>query len=223
MNSIDSLAYAKKHKKDFTKNVISGKSIVSDKNAIFMAGSPGAGKTEFATSISLLDKNLCIIDADIFRSQFPSYNGANSSDFQKGSAWLVDHVFTFLLKKGYSFILDGTLSISKSYQNIERAVNRGYAVQVFYVHQDPTVAWEFTKKREKIEGRFVPREQFINAYLMSRKSIIKIKKDFGEKIELNIVFKNYQNKVAEVSYDTQSPELILPESYKREELEEILL
>lgn len=127
------------------------------------------------------------------------------------------------MKKGYSFILDGTLSISKSYQNIERAVNRGYAVQVFYVHQDPTVAWGFTKKREKIEGRVVPREQFINAYLMSRRNIVKIKKDFGEKIELNIVFKNYQNKVAEVSYDTQSPELILPESYKREELEEIFL
>lgn len=83
MNSIDSLDYAKKYKKDFTKNVISGKSIVSDKNAIFMAGSPGAGKTEFATGIALLDKNLCIIDADIFRSQFPSYNGANSSDFSK--------------------------------------------------------------------------------------------------------------------------------------------
>lgn len=29
--------------------------------------------------------------------------------------------------------------------------------------------------------------------------------------------------MAEVSYDTQNPELILPESYTREELEEILL
>lgn len=158
-----------------------------------------------------------------FEVNFLLITGQILAIFQKGSAWLVDHVFTFLLKKGYSFILDGTLSISKSYQNIERAVNRGYAVQVFYVHQDPTVAWGFTKKREKIEGRVVPREQFINAYLMSRRNIVKIKKDFGEKIELNIVFKNYQNKVAEVSYDTQSPELILPESYKREELEEIFL
>lgn len=222
MNSIDSLAYAKRHKKDFTKNVISGKSIVPDKNAIFMAGSPGAGKTEFATSIALLDESLCIIDADVFRSQFPNYNGTNSSEFQKGASWLVDHVFTFLLNKGYSFILDGTFSIAKSYKNIERSINRGYAVQIFYVHQDPMVAWDFTKKREKIEGRFVPKEQFINAYLMARENIIKVKNNFGEKVELNIVFKNYQNKVAEVNFDTESPELILTESYTRKELEEKL-
>lgn len=34
---------------------------------------------------------------------------------------------------------------------------------------------------------------------------------------------SFRDKVAEVSYDTQNPELILPESYTREELEEILL
>lgn len=222
MNSIDSLAYAKRHKKDFTKNVISGKSIVPDKNAIFMAGSPGAGKTEVASSIAMLDKNLCVIDADIFRSQFPSYNGANSSEFQKGASWLVDHVFTFLLKKGYSFILDGTLSISKSYQNIERAINRGYGVQIFYVYQDPMIAWDFTQKREQIEGRFVPKDRFINAYFMARKNIIGIKNDFGEQVELNIVFKNYQNQIAEVNFDTEVLELILPEQYTQEELEKKL-
>ena len=57
---------------------------------------------------------------------------------------------------------------------------------------------------------------------MARKNIIGIKNDFGEQVELNIVFKNYQNQIAEVNFDTEVLELILPEQYTQEELEKKL-
>ena len=100
-----SLLYAKAHKQNFVKRIVADKIMVPDKVAIFMAGSPGAGKTEVATALAELSDNLCIIDADEFRSQFPDYNGLNSSDFQKGASWLVDHAFTHLLKEGHLFFL----------------------------------------------------------------------------------------------------------------------
>ncbi|MDR3190897.1 MAG: zeta toxin family protein [Lactobacillaceae bacterium] len=114
------LEYAKAHKREFVEQVIGHRIPEEDKLAIFMAGTPGAGKTEVAVSISeMLGDNLSIIDADVFRESFPGYNGANSSDFQHGASWLVDHTFTYLIKKNYSFILDGTFSHGRTMQNIE--------------------------------------------------------------------------------------------------------
>ena len=217
-----SLLYAKAHKQNFVKRIVADKIMVPDKVAIFMAGSPGAGKTEVATALAELSDNLCIIDADEFRSQFPDYDGLNSSDFQKGASWLVDHAFTHLLKEGYSFILDGTFAIGKSTQNIQRAIKRSYEVSLYYVYQDPFIAWQFTKEREKAEGRFVPKERFINAYFKSRENIAKVKEIFGDAVELIVIFKDYENKISEVLEDVENIDLILPKQYTVEELEENL-
>ena len=202
-----SLLYAKAHKQNFVKRVVADKIMVPDKVAIFMAGSPGAGKTEVATALAELSDNLCIIDAD---------------DFQKGASWLVDHAFTHLLKEGYSFILDGTFAIGKSTQNIQRAIKRNYEVSLYYVYQDPFIAWQFTKEREKAEGRFVPKERFINAYFKSRENIAKVKEIFGDAVELIVIFKDYENKISEVLEDVENIDLILPKQYTVEELEENL-
>ncbi len=35
-----------------------------------MAGTPGAGKTEVATSLLELSEDICRIDADVFRAKF---------------------------------------------------------------------------------------------------------------------------------------------------------
>ncbi|MDO8302320.1 MAG: zeta toxin family protein, partial [Sedimentisphaerales bacterium] len=52
--------------------------------SVFMAGSPGAGKTEF--SKRLIDNSSgklpVRIDSDDIRSLFPNYTGSNSSIFQ---------------------------------------------------------------------------------------------------------------------------------------------
>jgi len=217
-----SVNYAKEHRQEFLEKVIKHVKIDTNKVAVFMAGSPGSGKTEVATSVTELYNNLAVIDADSFRSEFPGYNGSNSSAFQRGAAWLVDHVLTYLLHNEYSFILDGTFAIDRATQNIDRAINRGYEVTIYYVYQDPYVAWDFTKVRELNEGRFVPKDRFINAYFKSRDNISTTKKQFGDKVELNIVFKDYQNKIEDVMIDVEDVELILPARYSRKELEEKL-
>ncbi|ETU14696.1 zeta toxin family protein [Enterococcus faecalis EnGen0409] len=108
-----SLQYAKENKKVLISSITDGKEKEEEKTAIFMAGSPGAGKTEAAQTLTALNNNLCIIDADKFRVLFPGYVGNNSDEFQRGSALLVDAALDLVLKKGYSFILDGTFATSK--------------------------------------------------------------------------------------------------------------
>ena len=218
----ESLIYAKEHKKEFLDELLAGKKILQTKDALFMAGSPGAGKTEVAESFLSLNPEWLLIDADRYRRRFPNYNGSNSSDFQKGASYLVDYTYTEVLKRGYSFILDGTFAIDKSFQNVERALKRGYGVSVYYVYQDPVIAWDFTKKREKIEGRLVPKKVFINAYFKSRENIISLKKALDSQVSVNIVIKDYQNNISDIQFDVDNIDLFLPATYSREDLEEKL-
>lgn len=186
-----------------------------------MAGSPGAGKTEVALGLAENYDNHVIIDADAFRSKFPDYNGKNSSDFQKASSWLVEQALKFVLEKGYSFILDATFAILSAEKNVIRAEKKGFRVTIIYVYQDPQIAWQFTKERERAEGRKVPKSTFINAYFKARENIKKVKERHPD-IVLHIIVKDYQNNIAEVHYATDNVHLVLPERYTRQELEECL-
>ncbi|WP_424685032.1 zeta toxin family protein [Enterococcus sp.] len=217
-----SLQYAKENKKVLISSITDGKEKEEEKTAIFMAGSPGAGKTEAAQTLTALNSNLCVIDADKFRELFPGYVGNNSDEFQRGSALLVDAALDLVLKKGYSFILDGTFATFKVNQNIERALKKNYNVLVYYVYQDPFIAWDFTKKREEVEGRFVPKERFINTFFQSRKNLMRVKKQFQEKVTINILVKDFQNTISDFLMDIDNVELALPISYTKERLEEEL-
>ncbi|MBJ1419215.1 zeta toxin family protein, partial [Enterococcus faecium] len=98
MESNDSyLEYAKANKDKFISYIIKGKSPEVGRDAVFMAGSPGAGKSEVAIGLAENYDNHVIIDADYFRTQFPDYNGKNSSLFQKASSWLVEQAFRYVL------------------------------------------------------------------------------------------------------------------------------
>ncbi|MDR2975841.1 MAG: zeta toxin family protein [Streptococcaceae bacterium] len=215
------LDFAKENKNKLITNLIRGKFRASAKTAIFMAGSPGAGKTEVATGLADNYVNYVIIDADSFREKFPGYNGKNSSDFQKASSWLVEETLKYVLANGYSFILDATFALLSANNNIRRALKNDFNVKIYYVYQDPIVAWNFTKIREKVEGRHVPKATFINAFFKSRENIIKAKQTFPE-IELNLIIKNYSDNTTEIHTYTDNVELILPEQWNKEELEEKL-
>ncbi len=93
---------------------------------------------------------------------------------------------------------------------------------IYYVYQDPFIAWDFTKKREEVEGRFVPKERFINAFFQSRKNLMRVKKQFQEKITINILVKDFQNTISDFLMDIDNVELALPISYTKERLEEEL-
>lgn len=213
------LEYAKKHKDNFIADIIKDKKKLEDKTAVFMAGSPGAGKSEVASSISSIYPDYVVIDADYFRSKFPDYNGSNSSEFQKAASWLVEQSFKYMVENEYSFILDATFALISSNNNIKRVIKNNFKPLIFYVYQKPLIAWDFTKKREKVEGRVVPKQTFINAFFKSRENIIKAKTKYPE-VELNIVLKDFNNNIADVHFDAENLELVIAQEYSREELEE---
>lgn len=213
--------YAKVNLDRFIKDTIKDKEPDFVKDAVFMAGSPGAGKTEVASGLAENYDNHVIIDADIFREQFPDYNGTNSKLFQKASSWLVEQTFKYVLEKGYSFILDATFAILSAERNIIRSLKKGYHVTIFYVYQEPEIAWDFTKAREDVEGRNVPKTIFIDAFFKSRENIIKVK-DRHPEVLLHTIVKDYQNNISEVHYGADNINLVLPIHYTTEDLEEML-
>jgi len=219
----NSKEYAKKHRDEFYNHVITGKAIPEDKYACFMAGTPGAGKTEVANELLSFYKNTCLIDADIFREEFPGYTGANSYKFQAGASWLVGDIFKRITDEGYSFLLDGTFALDSASKNIQRVLKKNYQnINIYFVYQDPLIAWKFVKIRELKEGRHVPKERFINAYFMSRKNIIKVREKFGDLVNIHILLKDFDGKIYEVQGYTESIQLLLPKLYTKSFLKENL-
>jgi len=191
--------------------------------ASFMAGTPGAGKTELSKRfIEQFAIRPIRLDADDFRNKIPGYTGSNSEVVQPAAALAVDKVLERVFKKRYSFILDATFAIGKAVQNLKRANRRGYSIQIFFVYQDPIQAWEFTKLREQKEGRYVPKETFINAYFASRNNVHRAKEQFGNQVSLHMIVKDYVHNIETVYYDIETVEQFLEKVYTKEELERIL-
>lgn len=218
-----SIDFVRQNKQIFF-DAVCGNAIPSDNPiAAFMAGTPGAGKTEMAKNImGFFDVEPCRIDADEFRALIPGYNGTNSSVVQPAASMAVDKVLDRVLDKNYPFILDGTFAIGKSVMNIKRALRRGFDVHIYFVYQDPKEAWDFTKIREISEGRVVPIETFIDAYFKSRENVRKVKEEFGDNVLLHVIVKSYNKSEEEVYNDVDDLDKILPILYNKDELKEIL-
>jgi hypothetical protein len=57
-------------------------------------------------------------------------------------------------------------------------LDKGRKVAIFYIYQDPLIAWKFTQIREKVEGRYIPKEAFIDAFFNAKENVEKMKKEF---------------------------------------------
>lgn len=206
--SEQAITFIKENKKLLIDKFCSLKEYPSSGNpfTMFMAGSPGAGKTEFSKSIipelQKRDPNSRIvrIDADEIRSLIPQFNGHNSKEVQAAASVGVEKIFDFVQHHLQNCILDGTFqNYDKARNNIERSLSKGRKVGVFYVYQDPFVAWDFTKKREKLEGRDVPKAAFVKAFFEAKENVLKIKSEFSEQIELVVIIQDPDNKLKEVT------------------------
>lgn len=173
--------------------------------AIFMSGSPGAGKTEVSKQLIKVFKEPTVrIDADEIRDILPGYTGSNASLFQGAAALGVEKVLDFCIGKSRSFVLDGLLADSiKAQQNIRRCLDHKFQVIILYVYQQPELAWNFTQIREKVEGRNISKEVFIHGLIESRSVSQKLKEEFGSRIRLLVLEKDYQNGVQKVWEDVQ--------------------
>lgn len=80
------------------------------KIAFFMAGIPGAGKTEFTEQVLRDSLPLLIpIEHDKLVEYIDGYQPENYYNYRKAGSTLVTEVFNACIKHNYSFIFDGTL------------------------------------------------------------------------------------------------------------------
>lgn len=218
--------YIKEHKEELIERFADPEkhSPVEKPISLFMAGSPGAGKTEISKRlIEHFSEGAPVrIDADDIREMFPNYTGANSHIFQSASTIGVNKLFDYVLDKKLNVILDETFAYGRAMENIERSLNRNRRVIIYYLFQDPAVAWKFTKIREETEGRRVSREVFICAFFQAQENVNKAKELFGEKIELNVIIKDFEKNYEKVYLDIGRIDKYLPKVYTKEDLEKTL-
>lgn len=201
--------------------------------SVFMAGSPGAGKTEYSKNlIRFLEKNkkhkIIRIDGDELRSLVPGYVGTNSYLFQGAISILVDKIHDTALEQRQTFLLDGTFSkYEKASININRSLSKNRPVLIFYVYQNPEVAWRFTQAREILEGRHIPKAAFIQQFLDSKKTVDQIRKNFDARIVIFLVKKNFETHkvedVLEIKCDGKQIDDYLERRYTQDDLENLLL
>ena len=193
---------------------------------VFMAGSPGAGKTESAKNLILdvsANHEVLRIDSDEVRVEFPDYNGSNSFLFQGAASIVTDHMQDLALKNGQSYIFDGTLTnIGRARQNIQRNIARDRRVFIVYVYQEPLQAWEFVKVREKIDGRHVPKDAFIEQYFCARANVNLLKKEFGSKIQVYLIVKNIAGPDIYYYQNIDNIDNHIEEKYTREQLQDVI-
>lgn len=190
---------------------------------LFMAGSPGAGKTEVSTRLIEQFKMKPVrIDADEIRKICPGYNGTNSSVFQKAADKGVNFLYDHCLHKGISVVLDGTFAYGGAMDNVGRSLDRSRRVEIYFVYQNPIQAWNITKVRELAEGRNVPKDVFIRAYLTSRINVQNIKDTYKESVILNVVFNDANKETFNLELNIARLDLSLPNEYSEDDLERSL-
>ncbi|MDQ5893689.1 MAG: UDP-N-acetylglucosamine kinase [Patescibacteria group bacterium] len=222
--------YARKNKKVIAKEITNLSLFIPDEFpvSVFMAGSPGAGKTESSRNlIEKLSKDshfVLRIDPDELRSKFSEYNGTNSSLFMSATSIIADNIQDCALKNKQSFVFDGTLSnLDRSKQNIQRSLNKNRFTQILYVYQEPLQAWNFVKAREQKDGRKVPLEAFINQYFLARTNTNLLKKEFGNKLRVDLVVKNIDGTDFNYRENIDVVDNYIPEKYTVDDLRKLII
>jgi UDP-N-acetylglucosamine kinase len=193
--------------------------------SVFMAGSPGAGKTEASIELlaSLDGPPVLRIDPDELRSEFPGYNGGNAWLFQRAVIVIVERIHDTALKQSQSFLLDGTLSNYKVAEgNITRSLNKGRPVQILYVYQEPISAWRFVQARELVDGRGIRPETFVDQYFAARKVVDALKVKFGQAIKIDLLLKDTDGSRRQYCANVDRIENYVPEKYSREDVEKLV-
>lgn len=217
--------WVKQHKKDLFLKFADPTFYPQDPypTTVFMAGSPGAGKTEFSRRLaeSFIQKPV-IIDADEIRKIIPGYTGKKAFLFQKAATKGVNLLYDYVCKNGLNVIIDGTFAYANPAENIKRSLKHNRNIEIYFLYQNPIVSWKFTKSRERKEFRNVPKDVFINAYLKSIENVTLVKNEFGNKIKLNLVIKDFTKSLQTLHLNTSEIEKLLPKLYTGKELTKIL-
>src|SRR3989344_5468087 len=184
------IAYVREHRDKIIHEIAGDKKYIGNPAlSIFMAGSPGAGKTETSkVLLSLFDNtplqnNIIRLDPDEIRGLLPQYQGGNAHIFQQPIAIATNYIFNHVIKENMHILLDGTFSnYDYAYQNVTKSLKKNRVIIIMYSYVDPISAWAFTQAREAKEGRKITKQVFIDALFGSLETIKKIQSTFGNKV-----------------------------------------
>lgn len=197
--------------------------------SVFMAGSPGAGKTEVSKALIAgfedVGARALRIDPDDLRAYFLEYTGNNSRLFQRGVNSIVERLHDLVLEQRQSFLLDGTLANEQvARRNVERSLRRNRDITIVYVYQDPLLAWEFVKARELTEGRNIPKAEFIRQ-LFAAKGVVKmLKQSYRLQLKVDLIIKDTdgRNQAVELNVGADEIDALVTFGYSATELDRIL-
>lgn len=225
----EALVYAKRHRNEIARRLTDPAVFVSEADpvSVFMAGSPGAGKTEASKELlSTLDADgtkVLRIDPDELREEMPGYTGNNAWLFQRAVIPIVERIHDLALEQKQSFLLDGTLASYKvAEKNIERSLKRGRTVQILYVYQEPEQAWKFVQAREAAEGRRIQSEDFARQYFAAREVVNNLKTKFGKAISVDLLMKNNDGSNQFYRAGVDQIDNHIPEKYSAADVRRIL-
>jgi len=212
--SEDAIEFVKRNKKLIINKFVdgSGQKTFQIPVSFFMAGSPGAGKTEFSKNfIGLVEKflsqklvelghagpfTIVRIDGDEIREMLPGYTGDNSHLFQGAISVGVNKLYDYVLDKKFNVLVDGTFSNEKyAIENIKRSLDKNRMVNILYVYQDPLKAWELTKAREAKEGRMITLNLFVEEFFLAKENVNKVKKIYGNKIQVDFIQRDFEKEI----------------------------
>ncbi|GEM_PF-220143 len=224
----EALQEARKRKKDFAREKVDSIAGEDCPVSVFMAGSPGAGKTETARNMKELfvqqsGLDFIHINNDEYRKEFSGYIGINSPLFQSAATIFVEAVHDRALKRSVSFIMDTTLSnYTKAKSNISRSLAKSREVLIVFVYQSPSQAWEFVQARETVEGRRVPDAVFIEQFLSAQVTVSRLKQEFKDKVNLMFIKRDSHVGQEAVYFDVKDIDALLGRKYTSSELKALV-
>jgi UDP-N-acetylglucosamine kinase len=187
--------------------------------ALFTAGIPGAGKTEFLNNfLKDAPQPVLRIDLDALVEYFEDYKPENYYQFRDAANLILEKTLDMAIDGKYHFALDGTFAHEKGIHNVKRSLSHGYKVVVFYIVQDPLVAWNLTKDRELTTKRGIEKRGFVNACENIPKNIRKLLKEHGSEIDIFAIAKDDLNKY-HFTMDRKQIETLAHPMYNKDELE----
>lgn len=189
---------------------------------IITAGLPGAGKTEFTQE--LLKQTLghpLRIDMDEIATLIEGYRPEIADKFRIGASAIMNRIFDEALKTNIDFVLDGTFAGSQSVRNVERAINHGYTIKLYYIYQHPKIAWDFTQAREKVEYRSIDKVGFMDTYFRLHENL-RLLENYKERITTSLILKNVDNRVGNVMENVPDILQSIPRLMTRIELDNAL-
>lgn len=147
----------------------------NEKEAIFMLGLPGSGKsTWIAENIDLVKYHM--VSADEIRVKHDNYDPKNPEEIHEECVRLAEEQMYILAENGLNIVMDGG-GINNNYTTriITRLKDKhGYKIKIVFINTPVSICIERNKDRVKNNERFVPNHSIIDKAYRLEKSVDKL-------------------------------------------------